>query len=102
VFVSIKGSPYSYFRGALTRGRLEPVLLAAKELPQLSLEDALEILVLMAREHDHRFDRAAAKWIGRLLAENPIGLRDARFALALIERLPAGAETLRTMARRGR
>lgn len=86
---------------ALTRGNVQGVLIAAAELPQIGLEDALEVVALLAREHDHRFDRAAAKWIGRLLVDNRLGLRDARLALALIERLPAGgAETLRALARR--
>ena len=86
---------------ALSRGSVDGVLLAAAELPHIGLEDALEIVVLLAREHDHRFDRAAAKWVGRLLVDHPLGLRDARLALALVEHLPAaGAETLRALARR--
>ena len=76
------------------------VLAAAAELQRVRLDDALEILILMARERDPRFDRAAARWVGRLLAENPVGLAEARFALALVERLPACAETLRRLARR--
>jgi hypothetical protein len=75
LFVSIKGSSYSRFRQSLATGRLSVVLLAAAELPQLALEDALEVLVLMAREHDQRFDRAAARGWGRLLAERPFGTR---------------------------
>jgi hypothetical protein len=98
--VSIKGSSYSRFRQALSTGRLSVVLGAAAELPQLALEDALEVLVLMARESDPRFERAAARWVGRLLAERPLGLADARFAIALVERLPAGVEPLRAFARR--
>lgn len=98
--MSIKGSPYGRFRQSLTTGRLDTVLLAAAELPQLALDDALEVLILMAKEHDPRFDRAAARWVGLLMAERPLGLADARFALVLVERLPGGAETLRGMARR--
>lgn len=98
--MSIKGSPYPRFRRALTTGRLSVVLAAAAELPRLALDDALEVLVLMAREHDPRFDRAAARWVGLLLTEQRLGLADARFALALVERLPAGVEALREMARR--
>jgi hypothetical protein len=64
------------------------------------LDDALEILILMAAEKDPRFDRAAARWVGRLLAETPLGLADARWALALVERLPAASESLRRLARR--
>jgi hypothetical protein len=52
------------------------------------------------RERPARFDRAAARWVGLLLAETPIGLADARWALALVERLPAGSEALRRLARR--
>jgi hypothetical protein len=54
----------------------------------------------MAAENDPRFDRAAARWEGRLLAETPIGLADGRYVLALVERLPQGAETIRRFARR--
>jgi HEAT repeat protein len=98
--VSINGNPYARFRRSLETRRLSVVLLAAAELPQIQLEDALEILTLMAQEHDPRFDRAAARWVGRLLAENPLGLADGRYALALVERLPSGVESLRRLARR--
>ena len=99
-FVSIKGSPHARFRRSLETGRLSIVLMAAAEMPRLELDDALEVLVLMAREGDPRFDRAAARWVGRLLAERPLRLADARFALVLVERLPAGRETLQRFARR--
>jgi hypothetical protein len=56
----------------------------------------------MANENDPRFDRAASRWAGRLLAETPIGLADARWVLALVERLPTGAESLRRFANRRR
>jgi hypothetical protein len=52
------------------------------------------------RRKDSRFDRAAARWVGRLLAETPIGLAENRWALALVEQLPACAETLRRLASR--
>jgi hypothetical protein len=98
--VSIKGSPYARFQRSLETRKLPIVLAAAAELQSIQLDDALEILILLAQEQDPRFDRAAARWVGRLLAENPLGLAEARFALALVERLPACAETLRRLARR--
>ena len=73
---------------------------AARELPQVSLDDALRVLALLADAHDPRFDRAAARWVGRLLVETPIGLADARFALAMVERLPACRDALHKLARR--
>jgi hypothetical protein len=57
-------------------------------------------LILMAAEQHPRFDRAAAKWVGRLLLERPLSLADARFALVLVERLPQGRATLHRMAGR--
>jgi hypothetical protein len=84
--VSIKGSPHARFRRSLETGRLPVVLMAAAELRFIDLDDALAILVLMAREGDPRFDRAASRWVGRLLAERSLSLADARYALALVER----------------
>src|SRR4051794_38235690 len=44
-----QGSPYGRFRRSLEIGRL-PMVLAAAELPRLELDDALEVLVLMAEQ----------------------------------------------------
>jgi hypothetical protein len=74
--------------------------MAATDLQTIQLDDAREILVLMAAENDPRFDRAAARWVGRLLGETPIGLADGRYAIALVERMPQCSETLRRLARR--
>jgi hypothetical protein len=98
--VSIKTSPYARFQRSLQTRNLSVVLTAAAELQSIQLDDALEILILMAAENDPRFGRAAARWVGRLLAETPIGLVDGRYALALVERLPLCSETLRRLARR--
>ena len=100
MFVSIRGSPYANFERALQTRRLSIVVMAASELRSIQLDDALEILILMAAENDPRVDRAAARWVGRLLAETPIGLADGRYAIALVERLPQCSETLRRLARR--
>jgi hypothetical protein len=99
-FLSIKRSPYERFQRSLQTRNLSVVLAAAAELHTVPLDDALEILILMAAEKDPRFDRAAARWVGRLLSETPIGLADGRYAIALVERLPQGAETIRRFARR--
>jgi hypothetical protein len=60
--VSIKGSPYARFQRSLQTRKLSVVLTAAAELQSIQLDDALEILILMGREKDPRFDRAAARW----------------------------------------
>ena len=44
---------------------------AAKELPQLSLSDALELTLLVARKDPRRHPRLAARWLLRYLEEDP-------------------------------
>jgi hypothetical protein len=46
-------------------------LAAARELPQLSLEDALELTALIARKDPRRHPRVAARWLLRYLEECP-------------------------------
>ena len=43
---------------------------AAKELPQLSLIDALELTMLIARKDSNRYPRVAARWLLRYLEES--------------------------------
>jgi hypothetical protein len=80
---------------------LKIVLPAAAELQWVGLEDSLEILVLMAEAADPRFDRSAARWIGRLLTETPpMTLKEVRWAVAMVEQLPRCRESLHRLARR--
>ena len=46
-------------------------LAAARELPQLSLEDALELTLLVARKDPRRHPRVAARWLLRYLEDDP-------------------------------
>jgi hypothetical protein len=46
-------------------------LAAARDLPQLSLLDALELTVLVARKDPRRHQRMAARWLLRYLDEHP-------------------------------
>ena len=100
MFVTSQGHAYARFQRALTTSNLALVEAAAAELPAVRLEDALAILVLLADAGDPRFERAAVRWVGRLLCETPADLSDARYALALVERLPACRDALHALARR--
>jgi hypothetical protein len=101
VFVSAERSPYVRFRRSLETRRLADVLPVAAELPWINLSDSLEILTLMAREADPRFDKASARWIGRLLVETPpLTLKEARWVIAMVEQLPRCRESLDRFARR--
>jgi hypothetical protein len=97
--VANHGTAYARFQRALQTNNLRVIEAAAAELPRVGLDDALVILALLADTGDPRFDRAAARWIGRLLVETPVGLRDARYALALVEQLPLCRDALHGLAR---
>jgi uncharacterized protein (DUF2384 family) len=79
------GSAYMDFQRALKSKNLLLIESAARELPQLSLEDSLSVLLVMAETNDVRYHRAAAKWAGRAIAERRLSLDDGRRVLALVD-----------------
>ena len=101
--MSIKGGPHQRFRRALEIGRLPLVLSAAAELPRLGLADALEVLLLIADQDPPRYERAAARWLGRLALERPATtlaeLRLAGAACELLPRCPEAVGVLRALTR---
>ena len=65
---------------------------AAKELPQLSLLDALELTMLIARKNSRRYPRVAARWLQRLREEHPDAtIEEAALAAACLVALPGAA-----------
>jgi hypothetical protein len=79
---------------------------AARELPQLSLLDALELTMLIARKDPRRHPRAAARWLQRYLEEHPEAtIEEAALAASSLAALPGAgyleaAQTLKAMAER--
>ncbi len=77
---------------------------AARELPQLSLLDALELTMLIARKDSSRYPRVAARWLQRPLEEHPdLSIEEAALAASCLAALPGGSfqqavQTLRAMA----
>ena len=70
MFVTSQGHPYARFRRALEAGNPRIAEAAARELGQISLRDALD-LTLLFRDDPQRYERAAARWIARLVSERP-------------------------------
>lgn len=64
-------SPLPRFRAAIERGSLIQAEAAARELGGLELDDALRLLLLLHRERDERYERAAVRFLGRVLSEYP-------------------------------
>lgn len=79
---------------------------AAREVPQLGLGDALELTVLIARNDRSRYQRVAARWLQRLLEEDPaLTIEEAGLAASCLLALPGigrkeAADTLRAIAER--
>jgi hypothetical protein len=69
--MSSDGRPYARFRRALDVRSVLQAEAAARELGRLGLLDALDYLALLAAEAPYRYDRAARKWLARLLSESP-------------------------------
>lgn len=61
---------------------------------------ALRMLALIAAREPDLYDRAAVRWLGRLLLEQDVSLDDVGVALAALDQLeqrPATAEVLARM-----
>ena len=89
VRVTSDGSPYARFRRALDTGNELLVLNAARELPQIALEDALRICLVLRDGDPARYDRAAVRWLGRFALEaRTATIADLRAAAAALAALP--------------
>jgi hypothetical protein len=100
------GHPYASFQRALKRRNVLMAIAAARDLPQLNLADALELTILVARKDPRRHTRVAARWLLRLLEEDPHATIDEAVlaASSLAALIGVGHEeaatTLRAMAER--
>ena len=67
---------YARFHRAIERRALWLAEDAARELPNLSLEDALQLVHLYAERGSPTFEKAARRWLVRYLTEGKPSLRD--------------------------
>ena len=84
-----QGSPYARFKRALASGNLMQVRAAAAELPAVPLSDALQVCELLRRGDPELYERAALRWLARLLLERTgITLRELEQASRALQRVP--------------
>jgi len=83
--VSIKGSPYARFRRALDTGNLALIRTAAAELPQVNLDDALRICLVIREREPESFDKAACRWLARYAMDRRATLARLAVAVAALE-----------------
>jgi hypothetical protein len=82
-----QGTPHGRFQRAINRRHVQAAEMAAREIGQLSLIDALALVTCYARSGTPKFDQAAVRWLTRLAAERDTSLRDIRLAAANLEAL---------------
>jgi hypothetical protein len=96
--------PRTVFRRALERGNLLVAEATAKEIGRLSLDEALELTLLIAQEDPRRHPRVAARWLRRYLDESlDVTIDEAAMVAASLAALTGrgsatAVETLRAMA----
>jgi hypothetical protein len=90
--VTSDGSPYARFRRALEAGNELLVLAAARELPQIALDDALRICLVLRDGPPERYEQAAVRWLGRFALEaRGVTIDALRLAADAFEALPTRA-----------
>jgi hypothetical protein len=91
------------FARAIRDRHLRRAEMAAREMGELSLADALAFCLLLADLDPERWSRAAARWHARFVLEAPgIGLVESALVLHALQALPERPElatnTLRSIA----
>jgi hypothetical protein len=86
-FVTAEAHAHVRYRRAIERRALWAAEDAARELPNLPLDDALQLVHLYAEEGSPKFEAAARRWLGRYLEEQSPTLFDfAQMAATLTQR----------------
>jgi len=95
------GNAYARFRRALQTGNEALVLAAARELPQIALDDALQICLVLRGGDPDRYERAAVRWLGRFALEaRGVTIDDLRHAADALDALPdRAAEAMEKLQR---
>ena len=87
--MTVEAHAQARFRRAIERRALWAAEDAARELPKLSLQDALQLVHLYAEKDSPKFEAAARRWLARYLDEQSPTLLDfAQMAATLAERDP--------------
>lgn len=94
-----QGSGYMRFRRALQNGNATLAWAAAAELPQVSLEDAVGLCLLLLTGEQWRFDRAAVRLQARLCREvKGLGLAEAQLVGAALAALAGPGQQAAALA----
>jgi hypothetical protein len=89
--VTAQGHPRTRFKRAIEGRWVFHAEVAARQMGQLTLAEALDLVVLYAEVEPAKFERAATRWLGRYLDEGEdVSLLKAHLAVAALSELRAG------------
>jgi hypothetical protein len=101
-----QGTAHGRFTRAIRDRHVRRAEMAAREMGELALADALDFCLLLAEADPERWPRASARWLGRLIIESPaITLNEVMLAAAAMQGLegpdrPLAVQTLKHLASR--
>ncbi len=86
--MTAEGHPHARFKRCIEKRALWGAEDAAREIANLALEDALQLVYLYAELDSPKYEKAAIRWLERYLAESEPRLTDfATVAASLAERV---------------
>jgi hypothetical protein len=89
--MTAQGHPRAIFTRAIERGNLVAAEASAREVGNLTLEEALRLLFLYAEKEPVKYERAALRWLVRYLTQGKaVSLLNAQLALTALAELRAG------------
>jgi hypothetical protein len=97
--VTSHGHAHARFRRALLTKNVKLIDAAARELQHVGLDDALRVLVVFAERRDARYERAAVRFVARVMSERRLSLAEVRYVLALAEALPRSPDAVALLLR---
>jgi hypothetical protein len=87
--MTAKADPRARFKRAIERRNLWGAEDAARELPKLTLEEALQLVHLYGERGSSKYDKAALRWLERYLFEEQPSLERFARVVASLARSPA-------------
>src|SRR6059058_1401664 len=84
-----QGSAHGRFQRAIQRRHLFAAEIAAREMGSISLDEALDLVCLVAEAAPARLDGFARRWVARLADERPLGLAELDLAVTALRALPS-------------
>jgi hypothetical protein len=89
--MTAQGHPRAIFKRALERANLTLAEQVAREVPNLTLEEALRLLFLYAEKDPARYEKAALRWLSMYVAKGKaVTLLKVQLASCALAELRAG------------